>query len=120
MSDPSGYGRIVRTDTGSLQKIVEEKDATLSERDISEINSGIYVFDAATLFEALKHIDRRNAQGEFYLTDAFSHIIGQFGFGSVAIATTDDPVEVSGVNTKAQLEELEREYRSRVADSLRV
>ncbi len=115
MSNPKGYGRIVRTDTGSLQKIVEEKDATLSERDINEINSGIYVFDADTLFEVLKHIDRRNAQGEYYLTDAFSHIISQFGFGSVAITMTDDPIEVSGINTKAQLEELEREYRSRSA-----
>ena len=110
LPDPSGYGRIVRTESGHLAKIVEEKDATPEERAIVEINTGIYVFDCETLFAVLKRIDRRNAQGEYYLTDTFALIIEQFGSASVAIESTDDAPEVAGVNTKVQLEALEGEY----------
>jgi len=113
MPDPTGYGRIVRSSTGSLEKIVEEKDATPSERKIVEINSGIYVFDAKMLFEVLKRIDRKNVQGEFYLTDTFALLIAQFGLGAVSVVTTADPIEVSGVNTKKQLAALDAEYRRR-------
>jgi UDP-N-acetylglucosamine diphosphorylase/glucosamine-1-phosphate N-acetyltransferase len=113
LPDPTGYGRIVRTGTGSLQKIVEEKDATPDEKKINEINSGIYVFDAKVLFDVLKRIDRKNAQGEYYLTDTFALIIAQFGLGAVAVVTTNDPIEVSGVNTKEQLAALEAEYELR-------
>ena len=113
LKDPSGYGRIVRTESGSLEKIVEHKDATDEERNIAEINTGIYVFDAKILFEVLKRIDRKNAQGEFYLTDTLALIISQFGFGAVSVVKADDPVEVSGVNTKDQLAALEEEYQAR-------
>jgi len=113
MAKSTGYGRIVRTPTGSLAKIVEEKDATPDEKKIDEINSGIYVFDAKILFEVLKRIDRKNAQSEFYLTDTFALLIAQFGLGGVAVVTTNDPIEVSGVNTKEQLAALDAEYRRR-------
>ena len=113
MPNPTGYGRIVRTPMGSLAKIVEEKDASPEEKHIPEINTGIYVFDAGVLFDVLKHIDRKNAQGEFYLTDTFALLIAQFGLGAVAVVTTDDPIEVSGVNTKEQLAALDAEYRRR-------
>ncbi len=65
---PYGYGRIVRTD-GRIARIVEERDASPAERQITEINSGIYAFDLAPLFDALRGIASQNAQGEFYLTD---------------------------------------------------
>jgi UDP-N-acetylglucosamine diphosphorylase/glucosamine-1-phosphate N-acetyltransferase len=113
MKNPTGYGRIVRTPSGSLEKIVEEKDATPKEKKITEINSGIYVFDAKILFEVLKRIDRTNAQGEFYLTDTFALLIAQFGLGAVSVVTTNDPIEVSGVNTKDQLAALDAEYNRR-------
>ncbi|HWF44602.1 MAG TPA: sugar phosphate nucleotidyltransferase [Candidatus Kapabacteria bacterium] len=113
MENPTGYGRIVRTPGGNLDRIVEEKDATEQIREIKEINSGIYVFDAGTLFSVLRHVDRKNAQGEYYLTDTFALIIQQFGQGSVSVAVTDDPIEVSGVNTKEQLAALEAEYQRR-------
>src|SRR5207244_9389623 len=65
---PYGYGRIVRVD-GRIARIVEERDASPVERQIREINSGIYAFDLAPLFESLRSIASQNAQGEFYLTD---------------------------------------------------
>ena len=65
---PYGYGRIVRTD-GRIARIVEERDASPAERQIREINGGIYAFDLAPLFDALRGIASQNAQGEFYLTD---------------------------------------------------
>jgi UDP-N-acetylglucosamine diphosphorylase/glucosamine-1-phosphate N-acetyltransferase len=113
MPDPTGYGRIVRNDGGNLERIVEHKDADDATREIKEINSGIYLFDAKTLFSVLPRIDRKNAQGEYYLTDVFALIIAEHGPASVAVAVTDDPVEVSGVNTKDQLNELEEQYKAR-------
>ena len=113
MRDPIGYGRIVRSKTGSLERIVEEKDATPAEKKINEINSGIYVFDGRILFEVLKRIDRKNAQGEFYLTDTIALLIAQFGLGAVAVVQTSDSAEVSGVNTKEQLAALEAEFERR-------
>jgi len=65
---PYGYGRIVRSD-GRIARIVEERDATPAERQIKEINGGIYAFDLAPLFEGLRSVASQNAQGEFYLTD---------------------------------------------------
>ncbi len=113
MPDPTGYGRIIRTSSGSLEKIVEEKDSTPAEKKIEEVNSGIYVFDAQVLFEVLKRLDRRNAQGEFYLTDAFGLLIAQFGIGAVAVLHTNDASECRGVNTREQLAAMAEEYGRR-------
>lgn len=113
MQNPTGYGRIVRNDVGDLDRIVEEKDATDEERQIREINSGIYVFDARALRDVLPRIGRKNAQGEYYLTDAFQLLKEEYGAGSLAVMVTNDPVEVSGINTKQQLEALEAEYLRR-------
>ena len=68
VDDPAGYGRIVRT-TARIAAIVEHKDASPAERAIREINSGIYAFDLAPLFDALRQIGSANAQGEYYLPD---------------------------------------------------
>jgi bifunctional UDP-N-acetylglucosamine pyrophosphorylase/glucosamine-1-phosphate N-acetyltransferase len=116
MPDPTGYGRIVKAEDGkSLAKIVEEKDASEEIRTIKEINSGIYLFDSSTLFSLLGQLGNNNAQGEYYLTDIFSLIVSQYGSERVAVAITKDPIEVSGVNTKAQLQELEQSYLERTA-----
>src|SRR5205085_12603168 len=69
LEDPTGYGRIVRDDDGRFQKIVEQKDATPEERQIKEINAGIYCFETRTLFPALERVQPANAQGEYCLTD---------------------------------------------------
>ena len=69
LQDASGYGRVVRGPRGVVERIVEERDATVAERRIQEINGGVYVFDAPLLAEMLAKVDRENAQGEYYLTD---------------------------------------------------
>ena len=69
LDDPSGYGRIVRDAAGNFERIVEQKDASDEERQINEINAGIYCFDSRQLFSALSAVKNNNAQGEYYLTD---------------------------------------------------
>ena len=106
LDDATGYGRIVREQGGSVSGIVEQKDATPEQRAIREINSGIYVFDAVTLFEGLRHITTDNAQHEYYLTDVFRYFWRNKLPVSAVIA--DDPLEVGGINTPAQLDEARR------------
>ena len=69
LNDPTGYGRVIRSESDEFEKIVEQKDATEEERMTEEINSGIYCFDTAKLFNVLSRIGNNNAQGEYYLTD---------------------------------------------------
>ncbi len=106
VKDPTGYGRIIRDSGGMFERIVEQKDATEEEKDIVEINAGIYCFDTRKLFEALKHVKNTNAQGEYYLTDV-PHLFREAG-EDVAIAHHLDANEIEGVNTRAQLADLER------------
>lgn len=102
LEDATGYGRIVRNPEGQVVGIVEHKDATDDQRAIREINSGIYVFDAVHLFEALKHITPANAQKEYYLTDVFKYF-WLHGL-PVGARATSDPHEIQGVNDLRQLE----------------
>src|ERR671916_366899 len=69
LEDPTGYGRVIRDEEGRFQKIVEQKDATPEERQVGEINAGIYCFETRLLFPALERVKPENSQGEFYLTD---------------------------------------------------
>lgn len=110
--DPTGYGRVVRDRNGKVARIVEEVDATPEERAIDEVNTGIYVFRSSVLAPALRRLTPDNAQGEYYLTDvvAVLHDAG-YGVGAEAVA---DPVEVAGVNDRAQLAGVERELRARI------
>lgn len=118
LDDPTGYGRIVRTADGKyLEKIVEERDASHEIRQIKEWNSGIYVFDAKTLYPILKQLEPNNDQGEYYLTDVFGILISSFGKDAVSIVMTTDATEVAGINTKDQLAALEAEYFTRNAVS---
>lgn len=100
--DPSVYGRIMRNDEGALQAIVEHKDATDQQHAIDEINSGIYVVDAVSLFDALSQVGNSNAQHEYYLTD----IIGIFAAQGRAISAWCGPSweELHGINTPADLQ----------------
>ena len=105
---PDGYGRIVRLD-GAIARIVEERDASTAERGIREINAGIYAFDLAPLFDAIRSIASENAQGEYYLPDLIS-IYRTRGHG-VATVTVDHPNEIRGINSRIELAELEHLVR---------
>ena len=116
LTDPSGYGRIVRGDTGAVVAIVEEKDAKGSQRKIQEINTGIMVIPNRYLHGWLHQLENNNAQKEYYLTDV------------VAMAVRDgirvesgQPIhdwETTGINSKAQLADLERIYQGEYAGKL--
>ena len=109
--DPTGYGRVVRGSDGSLQKIVEESDCDDEQRLLSEVNAGVYLFDAKVLEAALAELSPDNAQGELYLTDALELIRRQGG--RVALYRHDDIDEVQGVNTRAELAAAEETLRRR-------
>ena len=114
IDNPTGYGRIVRSSDGKhLEKIVEEKDADDQIRRIREINSGICIIDSEELFRALTEVTPNNSQKEYYLTDVFTILIARHGKQAVALEVAPDPIEVTGVNTKEQLQELETEYFTR-------
>ncbi|MCW5961134.1 MAG: bifunctional UDP-N-acetylglucosamine diphosphorylase/glucosamine-1-phosphate N-acetyltransferase GlmU [Pyrinomonadaceae bacterium] len=116
LPDPTGYGRIMRDDGGLFERIVEQKDATDAEKEISEINSGIYCFDTRKLFDALSLIENNNAQGEYYLTDV-PKILRNAG-GDISLFNYTDSREVSGINNRAELAELERVVRRRTVTKL--
>lgn len=115
VDDPTGYGRILREPgTGDVLGIVEQKDADDEQRAITEINSSIYVFDAAVLRGALGRLGRDNAQGEVYLTDVLA--IAREAGGHVRALRTDDPVVVEGVNDRVQLARLRAELNRRILE----
>jgi len=101
--NPSGYGRILLQPDGSVQRIVEHKDASEAEKAVKEINSGIYVFDKVELFDALRHLERHNVQNEYYLTDVFESF-WQKG-RKVRAVKASNYNEVRGVNTPEELRE---------------
>ena len=100
VQEPFGYGRIVRTEEGTVEKIVQEKDASDAERLINEINAGLYIFKANLLVEALKKLKTNNAKKEYYLTDTIQYLINQGG--RVHVLTVPDASEVLGVNDREQ------------------
>ena len=109
LDDPSGYGRIVRDDQGSVIRIVEDKDATEAERAIAEINTGILAIKAELLASCLATVTNDNAQGEYYLTDIIAKAVEK-GV-SVLTASPGNLDEIMGVNNRAQLAELERSFQ---------
>ena len=111
VDDPTGYGRIIRDEAGSLLRIVEQKDANETERAVREINSGIYAFDASALKEGLASLTTDNAQGEKYLTDVIGH--AREAGRSVAATATDDLWQVEGANDRVQLANLGKELNRR-------
>jgi bifunctional UDP-N-acetylglucosamine pyrophosphorylase/glucosamine-1-phosphate N-acetyltransferase len=114
LDDPTGYGRILRAGDGAVEGIVEQKDATDEQRAITEINSGIYAFDAAVLIDALSKVGTDNAQGEKYLTDVLA-IARQAG-GRVSAHLIADLWQTEGVNDRVQLARLGKELNRRTTE----
>jgi bifunctional UDP-N-acetylglucosamine pyrophosphorylase/glucosamine-1-phosphate N-acetyltransferase len=112
--DPTGYGRIIRDDNGELLRIVEEKDATDSEKFVFEVNSGVYAFDGEKLAASIGKLTNANAQGELYLTDVIG-ILKSAG-ESIAAIMIDDFTETLGVNDRVQLAESAAMLRDRIND----
>ncbi|HEV7920118.1 MAG TPA: bifunctional UDP-N-acetylglucosamine diphosphorylase/glucosamine-1-phosphate N-acetyltransferase GlmU [Thermoanaerobaculia bacterium] len=116
LAQPASYGRIVRDGDGGVMRIVEAKDATPEQKQIDEVNAGIYVFDAAPLLDNLRNLSTDNAQGEYYLTDVLG-MLRKSGH-RVGAVIVDDPVEALGVNSRADLANVEAEIQKRVVARL--
>ncbi len=116
MPDATGYGRIIRLADGSVARIVEHKDATEAERQVQEVNSGIYCFAARELFDSLKQVNNDNAQGEYYLPDVLE-ILKQQGEKIWAVAA-DDYESTLGINSRLQLAGAEKILRRRKNEEL--
>ncbi len=106
VDDAGSYGRIVKDTQGKVLKIVEAKDASEAELAIGEYNSGVFCFRTKDLIEALGSLTTDNVQGEYYLTDTVSYLVGKGAL--VTAVATDDPDEVAGINTIDQLSALEQ------------
>ncbi|KUG05196.1 n-acetylglucosamine-1-phosphate uridyltransferase / glucosamine-1-phosphate n-acetyltransferase [hydrocarbon metagenome] len=111
LNNPVGYGRIIRKADQSFFRIVEEKDATEEERQVREVNAGIYCFQAGQVFELLQKINTDNAQGEYYLTDVLELINNTKQ--AVNIIKMEDAQEMYGVNDRIQLAYVESILRKR-------
>ena len=111
LENPSGYGRIVR-ESGQLRAIVEQKDATKAQLEITEVNAGVYVFDSGSLKAALSEVDTNNAQKEKYLTDVVGLLLKSGK--TVQAQMISDPYLVAGINDRFQLSEIATELNSRI------
>ena len=114
-ADPTGYGRIVR-DNHLVTAIVEHKDATDAQREITEVNTGIMAIPNAYLKDWLNRLNNNNAQGEYYLTDIVAFAVAD-KINVVAEITTDE-WSVTGINSKVDLSQIERVYQTRIAQNL--
>ena len=116
LDNPTGYGRIVRDAQGHVCKIVEQKDATVDELAIHEVNTGILVAPTLALKRWLSQLSNQNAQGEYYLTDVIAMAVAD----GLQVATEQPSAEweTLGVNSKAQLAQLERIYQGQIAQQL--
>src|SRR5206468_7062799 len=115
VAEPQGYGRVVRQG-GRVKKIVEDRDATAAEKKIAEINTSVYCFAAARLWQALGKVRPNNDQGEYYLTDVIG-ILARTG-ARVDAVVTPDPGEAAGVNDRKQLAAVAAIQRRRILDRL--
>ncbi len=114
VEDPTGYGRIIRSADGSVRAIVEHKDATAEQRAITEVNSGVYAFDAEVLVDGLSRLSTDNSQGELYLTDVLGIASGDGR--RVGALVCADPWLVEGVNDRVQLARLGAELNRRTVE----
>lgn len=113
--NPAGYGRVIRNSKGSAEKIVEHKDASESEKQVKEINTGTYCFDNQFLFEALKKVGNDNVQGEYYLPDIIE-ILKKQGEAVEAYQTADF-METMGINDRVALSEAEKAMKKRINEN---
>jgi bifunctional UDP-N-acetylglucosamine pyrophosphorylase/glucosamine-1-phosphate N-acetyltransferase len=113
--DARMYGRIVRDGSGRLSRIVEAADASADVLALHEVNSGIYVFRGEKLWPVLERLQPHNAQGELYVTDTLGLLVGEGE--AVAVHTAPDPVEVEGINTRAELALAAGRLRDRINEA---
>lgn len=116
LDDPTGYGRVVRDQSGQLKGVVEHKDASDEQHLIDEINTGVLVFPAALLGDYLPRVGNANSQGEYYLPDVLAMAVDEGH--CVAALRADESNEVMGINDRVQLAEAEAIYRQRTAETL--
>ncbi|MFN2579106.1 MAG: bifunctional UDP-N-acetylglucosamine diphosphorylase/glucosamine-1-phosphate N-acetyltransferase GlmU [Pyrinomonadaceae bacterium] len=116
MENPMGYGRVVRDEANVFRKIVEQKDANDDERQIREVNSGIYCFDSEKLFSGLEQVRPSNSQSEYYLTDVPQILLTRAE--RISLSQHLDVREVAGINTRAELAEFENLIRRRTIRGL--
>jgi bifunctional UDP-N-acetylglucosamine pyrophosphorylase/glucosamine-1-phosphate N-acetyltransferase len=116
VDDPTGYGRVIKDDNGNVCRIVEHRDTDPEQRNIREINTGIYCFKRSMLVEGIKGISNDNAQGEYYLTDIVE-FLNRKGI-IVGGYKADNPSEFMGINTKRQLAEAQRAMNRQNLDRL--
>jgi len=114
LPDPSGYGRIVRGEDGEIVAIVEERDASDELKAIDEINTGVYIFDIATLKTSVQKLNKNNSQGELYLTDVIAQIKSEGGKSAAILSL--DYTETLGINDRSQLAESAAIMRDRIND----
>ena len=113
LDDPTGYGRVVRNDSGDVEKIVEHRDASADELVLTEVNSGVYCFDLALLRSALSQIGTSNSQGEQYLTDVVEILRSQ-GHTVRGLVTAQE--NIMGINDRRQLAQVGTILRHRILD----
>lgn len=116
LSDPSGYGRVVRNESGAVERVVEDKDCDKCQRAISEINAGIYLVKASFLFKNLKRLGNTNAQSEYYLPDLIE--IARKAGHNVKALTHHDAQEVMGINNRVELAKANGVMRGRINTGL--
>ncbi|HVO93400.1 MAG TPA: bifunctional UDP-N-acetylglucosamine diphosphorylase/glucosamine-1-phosphate N-acetyltransferase GlmU, partial [Terriglobales bacterium] len=112
LNDPSGYGRILRDGDSGIAGVVEEKDADAAQRQMREVNAGVYIASAPFLFAALTEIKNHNRQGEYYLPDIVA--IGLKQGKSIQTVRVDDAREMMGVNTREELAFMEKNLRDSI------
>lgn len=112
VTDPTGYGRVIRDEAAMVERIVEQKDATQEELKVNEINTGTYCFDNEALFSALKQVSNDNAQEEYYLTDVIE-ILKEAG-EAVTAYVTEDEEEIIGINDRVALAEASNIMKNRI------
>ncbi len=115
MDNPFGYGRIVKDDLGRVKKIVEEKDASSAEKNIHEVNSGVYCFRAEKILEALPRIKNENAKKEYYLTDAIE-ILDKGGDRVGSVVMRPGSLETVGVNSRVELAAAEAQVQKEISE----
>mgnify|MGYP000968879506 FL=1 len=116
LTDPSGYGRIIRNSQGGISGIIEDKDASSEQKAIKEVNTGVYCFEIRSLLKALKLLSPRNAQGEYYLTDVFKILVDQNL--PVAGVLTHQAEQVMGPNDRVQLSTTENFLKMKINEGL--
>ena len=116
VGNAEGYGRILRDEKGALVGVVEHKDATAQQRQITEINTGLLAAPARDLLDYLPRVGNGNKQGEYYLPDILSMAVAEGRSVSSRLAPSE--IEILGVNDRVQLNQLEREYQRRQAEQL--